>query len=96
METRADTTGNGGAHVDVGRHVVVSFNVGAKAWEDALEIVNTARIDKFPKTPWNETSCGFAPVMVPGFLSTFMHVSALWRSDRFSSDNKPESSRSAN
>lgn len=74
METHADTTGNGGAHVDVGRHVVVSFNVGAKAWEDALEIGNTAPIDKFPKTPCNETSCGFAPVMVPGFLSTFMHV----------------------
>ena len=33
-ETRGNTTGNGRAHVDVGRHVSISFNVAAKEWED--------------------------------------------------------------
>ena len=57
-----------------------------------------ARVDEseIPETPQNETSCGFASVMVPGFLSTFMPVLAIWPSARFSSGNKPESSRSAN
>ena len=40
METHGDMTGSGGAHVDVGRHVAVSFKAGAKKWEDAREIGN--------------------------------------------------------
>ena len=37
---------------------MVSFNIGAKAREEALEMGNTARVDTsdLAKTPWNETS----------------------------------------
>ena len=44
--------------------------------------------------PWNDTSCGLASVIVRGLLSTLTPVLARWRSGRFSSDNKPESSGS--